>query len=141
MSITLNPYLMSLVFVTFIFLIYLLNQWLFKPMMTFIDNRDASIERDLSSTQNHKGNIQRIDEEITQILSSARKEAAQILELATREAKATYEEKINAKKAENEKKLAESKQALQEQQTQLYTELLEQLPVFKLALDSKLKQI
>ncbi|WP_104743570.1 FoF1 ATP synthase subunit B' [Helicobacter cinaedi] len=141
MSITLNPYLMSLVFVTFILLIYLLNQWLFKPMMTFIDNRDASIERDLSSTQNHKGNIQRIDEEITQILSSARKEAAQILELATREAKATYEEKINAKKAENEKKLAESKQALQEQQTQLYAELLEQLPVFKLALDSKLKQI
>ena len=71
--------------------------------MTFIDNRDASIERDLSSTQNHKGNIQRIDEEITQILSSARKEAAQILEVATREAKATYEEKINAKKAENKR--------------------------------------
>lgn len=109
--------------------------------MTFISNRDASIERDLSNTQSHKGDIQRIDEEIAQILSNARKEAAQILEVATREAKATYEEKIGAKKAENEKKLAESKQVLQEQQTQLYTELLEQLPVFKLALDSKLKQI
>lgn len=141
MSITLNPYLMLLVFVTFILLIYLLNQWLFKPVMSFMSNRDSSIERDLSSTQNHRGDIQRIDEEIAQILSNARKEAAQILEAATKEAKATYEEKINAKKAENESKLTEYKKELQEQQTQLYNDLIEQLPVFKLALDSKLKQI
>ncbi len=141
MSITLNPYLMLLVFITFILLIYLLNQWLFKPILAFMNNRDSSIERDLLSTQTHKGDIQHIEEEIAQILSLARKEATQILESATKEAKATYESKINAKKAENESKLAQYKQELQEQKSQLYTELLEQLPLFKTILNTKLKQI
>lgn len=141
MSITLNPYLMLLVFITFILLIYLLNQWLFKPMLAFMNNRDSSIERDLLSTQTHKGDTQHIEEEIAQILSLARKEATQILESATKEAKATYESKINAKKAENESKLAQYKQELQEQKSQLYIELLEQLPLFKTILNTKLKQI
>ena len=141
MSITLNPYLMLLVFITFILLIYLLNQWLFKPILAFMNNRDSSIERDLLITQTHKVDTQHIEEEIAQILSLARKEATQILESATKEAKATYESKINAKKAENESKLAQYKQELQEQKSQLYTELLEQLPLFKTILNTKLKQI
>lgn len=141
MSITLNPYLMLLVFITFIVLIYLLNQWLFKPMLTFMNNRESSIERDLLSTQTHKSDTQHIEEEIAQILSLARKEAAQILEAATKEAKTAYENKMNAKKAENESKLAQYKQELQEQKAQLYTELLEQLPLFKTILNTKLKQI
>lgn len=141
MSITLNPYLMLLVFITFILLIYLLNQWLFKPIISYMAERDNAIDRYVSNTQDYKNDIQHLDEESAQIISNARKEAAQILEIATREAKISYEEKINAKKAENESRLAEYKKELQEQKTQLYNDLLEQLPVFKLALDSKIKQI
>lgn len=141
MSITLNPYLMLLVFITFMLLIYLLNQWLFKPMFAFMDNREDFINREISNTQSHKGDIETIENEITQILSLARKEAAQILDNATKEAKTAYEEKINAKKAENENKFAQAKQELEEQKSRLYTDLLEQLPIFKTALNAKLKQI
>ena len=141
MSITLNPYLMLLVFITFMLLIYLLNQWLFKPMFKFMNDREASIESDLSNTQSQKGEIESINEQIAQNISAARKEAAQILESATKEAKSAYENAIEAKKAENESKLAQCKQELQEQKAELYKELLEQLPVFKSALSAKLKQI
>lgn len=141
MSITLNPYLMLLVFITFMLLIYLLNQWLFKPMFAFIDHRESFIEQETSDTQSYKDDIEKIEQEIAQTLASARKEAAQILENATKEAKVAYEEKISAKKAENDSKLASAKQELEEQKSQLYAELLEQLPIFKTALNAKLKQI
>lgn len=141
MSITLNPYLMLLVFITFIVLIYLLNQWLFKPMFIFMNDRDSFIEREISSTQRYRHDIKQIEEEIQKTISVARKEAAHILETATKEAKATYEEKINAKKAEHEGKLTQYKKELEEQKSQLYAELLEQLPTFKTALNTKLKQI
>ncbi|WP_300958022.1 FoF1 ATP synthase subunit B' [uncultured Helicobacter sp.] len=141
MSITLNPYLMLLVFITFIVLIYLLNQWLFKPMFIFMNDRDSFIEREISSTQGHRHDIEQIEGEIQKTISTARKEAAYILETATKEAKATYEEKINAKKAEHESKLAQYKKELEEQKSQLYAELLEQLPAFKTALNTKLQQI
>ncbi len=119
MSITLNPYLMLLVFVTFMLLIFLLNQWLFKPMLAFMSNRDSFIDQEITNTQGYRGEI----------------------ESATKEAKTNYEEKINAKKVENESKLAQAKQELEEQKSQLYAELLEQLPVFKNALNAKLEQI
>lgn len=141
MSITLNPYLMLLVFITFMVLIYLLNQWLFKPVLAFMSNRESFIEREMTNTQNYKGEIEKIEQEIEQTLSLARKEGAQILEQATKEAKTMYEDKINAKKAENENKLAQCKNELEEQKSQLYTELVGQLPVFKAALNTKLKQI
>ncbi|CUU39418.1 MULTISPECIES: FoF1 ATP synthase subunit B' [Helicobacter] len=141
MSITLNPYLMLLVFVTFMLLIFLLNQWLFKPMLAFMSNRDSFIDQEITNTQGYRGEIDEIEKEIARTLSLARKEAAQILESATKEAKTNYEEKINAKKVENESKLAQAKQELEEQKSQLYAELLEQLPVFKNALNAKLEQI
>ncbi|TLD96028.1 F0F1 ATP synthase subunit B' [Helicobacter jaachi] len=141
MSITLNPYLMLLVFITFMFLIYVLNQWLFKPMFAFMNARDNAIARDLSNAQSHKEQTQHIDDEIAQTLALARKEAAQILETATKEAKHAYEQNINAKKAENDKKLALFKQELQEQKAQLSNELREQLPIFRNSLSAKLHQI
>ncbi len=132
---------MLLVFITFMVLIYLLNQWLFKPVLAFMSNRESFIEREMTNTQNYKGEIEKIEQEIEQTLSLARKEGAQILEQATKEAKTMYEDKINAKKAENENKLAQCKNELEEQKSQLYTELVGQLPVFKTALNTKLKQI
>lgn len=141
MSITLNPYLMLLVFIVFMLLIYLLNQWLYKPMFTFMKNRDESIQRDLQSTQGHKNDISQIEKEISEILQQARKEAAQILDTATREAKATYESKINSKKMENEAKLAQYKEELQTQKAELRSDLIAQLPLFRETLKTKLKQI
>ena len=108
-------------------------------MFIFMNDRDSFIEREISSTQGHRHDIEQIEGEIQKTISTARKEAAYILETATKEAKATYEEKINAKKAEHESKLAQYKKELQK--SQLYAELLEQLPAFKTALNTKLKQI
>lgn len=141
MSIEPNPYLMLLVFTTFMCLIYLLNRWLFKPIFAFMNDRDSFIENEVANAQSNKNEIQAIEDEITKIISKARKEAAQILDVATKEAKAAYESKLSAEKAENENRLMQRRQELEQEKHQLYAELLEQLPTFKAALNAKLKQI
>lgn len=141
MSIELNPYLMLLVFITFMALIYLLNRCLFKPMLLFMESRDGAIEGDLSKMQQYQNEKEALEAQAAQSIALARKEAAQILEVATKEAKATYEEKINAKKSENEAKLAQYKQELLEQKSELYAELKAQLPLFQKTLGAKLKEI
>lgn len=141
MSITLNPYLMLLVFVTFMLLIYLLNQGLFKPMLTFMNKRDEAIAQELAEAQAHKQETVKAEEEIGSILADARKESAQILEAATKEAKAMYESRINAKKAENDIKLAQYKQELSAQKAALIDDLSSQIPLYSAILNTKLKQI
>lgn len=110
-------------------------------MMAFMKNRDLSIEKDLSSTQGYKDDKAKVESEIEQTLSLARKEAAKLLEEAQRVAKSAYEDKISAKRAENEAKLNKAKQELLAQKSELYAELLNAMPSFKSALSAKLKQI
>lgn len=141
MSITLNPYLMALVFVVFMVLIYLLNAWLFKPMFAFMASREDSIAKDVATTQSYKEHIAKIEQDIAQTLSKARKESADIIENATKEAKIAYENQMNEKKSENEAKFAKAKKELQTQKDALYTALLADLPVFQNALSHKLKQL
>lgn len=46
MTIIPTPWVMALVFVIFLVLVYLLNRILYKPLLGFMDTRDASIKRD-----------------------------------------------------------------------------------------------
>ena len=49
MNIGLNIELMLLVFCLFILCVFLLNQWLYKPILEFMDARDKMIKDDLES--------------------------------------------------------------------------------------------
>lgn len=141
MNIIPNPYLMLFVFIVFITLIYLLNQWLYKPMLNFVADREKSIEQDIHNTQSIREEISKTNEEIAQVLANARKEAMQILEEANQEAKITHKNKINAKKVENEAKLADYKAKLLEEEEVLYQNICAQFPTFEQAISAKLKDI
>lgn len=141
MSITVNPYLMLLVFIVFMISLYLLNIWLYKPIISFMDNREKTISDDLKHIQDNSYEIAQIDKEIKQIIENAHLESVQIIEEATNEAKIAYEAKINKKKAEANEKFEEFQNLLQNQRVELKSNLLSQMSEFKKSLKSKISQI
>lgn len=141
MGISLNPQLMALVFVLFIVSIYVLNKWLYQPILSFMDARDEKIKNDLANIDGNDSQIAHIDGEIRAILDEARKEAGAIKESALNEAKADYANNIERLKSENDTNLSARLQALQKEKEELKSALLAQMPEFQNALNRKLQNI
>ena len=141
MGISLNPQLMALVFVIFILSIFLLNKWLYQPILRFMDARDEMIKNDLDNASGNDSEMESINAERQNILESARKEATAIKEKALSEAKAEYEKHIEALKAENEKDLAGFLESMQKEKQSIKSALLAQMPEFKDSLNKKLQNI
>ncbi len=141
MNIELSLELMLLVFFLFLLSIFLLNQWLYKPILNFIDAREKMIKDDLESSSNNDSEIINIQKEINDILENAKKEAVSIKEQAYLCAKANYDKKINDIKVNNEKEMALFIESLNNEKDILKEELLSRIPEFKSILDSRLKQM
>ena len=141
MGISLNPQLMLLVFVLFILSIYVLNRWLYQPILNFMDARDAMIKNDLDNASGNEGEIVAIGGEIEGVLDTARKEATAIKEKAILEAKAKYDEAIESLKIEQEKDLARFLESMQKEKESIKSALLAQMPDFQKSLNAKIKQI
>ena len=142
MSITIpDPWLMLLVFVVFLLTMFFLNVWLFKPLLGFMDEREASIQRDLQSVASNDSDVQEIQKQIQEILANARQEAGRILDDAISQAKEDYDKKISKKQAEMQRKIEDFRKDLVSQKKSLKTELESYMPDFKKALQSKISQI
>lgn len=141
MNIELSLELMLLVFCLFLLCIVLLNQWLYKPILNFIDARDKMIKDDLESSSNNDSEIVKIQNKINNILEDAKKEAMLIKEQAQLQSKADYDKKIDDVKANNEKELMSFVESLNKEKDILKQELLYKMPEFKDVLNSKLKQM
>lgn len=139
MSIGLNFELMLLVFFVFILCIVLLNQWLYKPILTFMDSRNAMIENDLANTNSNQSEIDAINKEIEGILEVAKKEATSLKENAILRSKTHYEQKIQTIKDSQEKDFANFMKNLENEKQELQQSLMAQMPNFKKSLESKLK--
>lgn len=141
MGISLNPQLMALVFVLFIISIYVLNKWLYQPILNFMDARDEKIKNDLANIDGNDSQITHIDGEIRAILDEARKEASAIKESALNDAKADYANNIERLKSENDENLSARLKALQSEKDELKSALLAQMSDFQTAINKKLEHI
>ena len=139
MGISVNPYLMILVFVCFLILLVCLNQWLYKPVFEFMDKRDEHIKKDLQDTQNNAQDILTIEEEINAIISKAQQEAKDIIEQANIEEKDLFESAIQQKKAELDDRFMKFREQSKNDQKELRTELLTHIDEYKQAIAHKLK--
>ena len=92
MEISVNSNLMILVFCCFVLLLFFLNQWLYKPLLAFMNKRDEMIKKDLQNTQGNLQEITKIQDEINTIIGNAQKEAKEIIEQATAREKKLMEE-------------------------------------------------
>lgn len=142
MSITIpDPYLMSLVFVVFLITMILLNVWLFKPLIGFMDEREATLRKDLDLVSSSDTQVQEIQQQIQDILSTARNHSSEILQKATNDAKNLYEANMQKKQEELAKKLQDFRVNLDKQKEASKKELLGSLGEFEDALKLKIKQL
>ena len=71
----------------FLVTLVLLNQWLFKPLLTFMEERDAKLAEELKNISSNTDEVKKYELEIASILENARNEANTIKKLASDEAK------------------------------------------------------
>ena len=136
-----NPLLLSITIVVFLILIAVLNSLLFKPLFTYMEERDASIKSDNDKVGNNDAEIAELTAEAASIVNEAKLEAAAIREKVVAEAKELAESKIEAKRAELAKDKLEFEKSLAETREELKTTLMSQVPLYKEAVKAKFSQI
>jgi F-type H+-transporting ATPase subunit b len=99
-----NPILLVVTLAVFISLIVYLNNVLYKPLLKYMDDREAKLKGDRDSVNQNSSEIEALKKESENILASARHEAVSIKETMISEAK----ESVAKKLLEKREALAES---------------------------------
>jgi len=71
----------------FLVTLILLNQWLFKPLLSFMEKRDAKLADELKNISSNTNEVKQYEQEIANILENAKSEANKIKKLALESAK------------------------------------------------------
>jgi len=133
--------LMLFVLVLFLTLLVLLNNMLFKPLIKFMDDRDASIAKDLEAAKSFSGNTDELNAKADDIISEAKNEAATIRQKAIDDEKTLAASKVETKQSEIDKEYEEFVKSLASEKENLKNELLSQMPLFKESLKAKFSKL
>ncbi len=122
---------MAVVFVVFVLLLWAMNVWVYRPLLAFMDNRQAEIKDSLAKIKTDNAQSVEIRHQIETLLKEAaekrREMIAEVIQKATESYDAVIKQKENELNQEFEafaKQLQNEKQALKEQ-------LQAQMPVFE----------
>ncbi|WP_169779236.1 FoF1 ATP synthase subunit B' [Campylobacter curvus] len=133
--------LVILTAVVFLALIAILNPLLYKPMLKFMDDRNASIKEDEENTSKNASDLSVHEKEIENIILNARAEANKIRQDALGAAKEAALKEIEAKKSALEADYEVFLNDLSTQKDELKADLSSRLPELKAALNAKLAKI
>ena len=133
--------LMLFVLVLFLTLLVLLNNMLFKPLVKFMDDRDASIAKDLEAAKSVSGNTNELNAKADAIISDAKNEAANIRQKAIDDEKTLAASKVETKQSELDKAYESFVEKLTSEKENLKNELLSQMPLFKESLKAKFSKL
>ena len=136
-----NPVPLIATLVVFLTLIAVLNSWLYNPLFSFMDRRDADLKRDLDTLGSNDDEINTLHEKASSIMATAKLEAAALREKVIADAKELAESKLDAKRAELASEYLEFEQSLTNTKNELTSDLMSQVPVFKEAVKAKFNQI
>ncbi|WP_456432216.1 F0F1 ATP synthase subunit B family protein [Nitratifractor sp.] len=137
----LSPGLMIVVLLIFFFLLYQLNDRLYKPLIRFMDERDRTIAADLEAAKNLSSDSDDLLKKAQENLDAARAEAARLRQEAIDAAKAETEKALTEKTAELEKEYEAFKARLGEEEKALSAAVLSEIPLIKEALKAKFTQL
>ncbi len=133
--------LLLLTAVVFVGLIFLLNNWLYKPLLAFMQEREESIRRDLENANANEEGSQKLCEEAQAIIAQAKSEASAMKKEAVEKAKAEVQELIAAKRGELEKRYEKFLEELKKEEESVKSTLISQMPLFKEALKAKFNKL
>lgn len=136
-----HPELMLFVLVLFLILIVLLNNILFQPLVKFMDDRDASIAKDLEAAKSFSGNTNELNAKADEIISNAKNEAAAIRQKASDDEKTLAASKVESKQNELDSEYNKFVKKLHSDKEDIKNALLSQMPLFKESLKAKFSKL
>lgn len=132
--------LVGLVFqvINFLLLLYLLNRFLFKPLLARMDERSAKIEKGLEDAETAARDRELARAEREAAVSEARKEAAEMLARANKIAEDTRNEILTDARGEAEKVTQRAREEINAEKEKAMSELRSQVADLALEAASKL---
>lgn len=136
-----SPVLLLSVAIIFLLALARLNSCLFRPLLKHMEDRDASIKKDLEDAKSNGANVDGMIAEANIIIADAKKEAAKIREAAYNEAKESADAKLVKAKSDLEAKSNEFAKSLDAEAKALKETLVASMPQFNESLKAKLSSI
>ena len=132
--------LVGLVFqvINFLLLLYLLNRFLFKPLLARMDERSTKIEKGLEDAEAAARDRELARAEREAAVSEARKEAAEMLARANKIADDTRNEILTEARAEAEKVTSRAREEITAEKERAVAEIRSQVADLALAAADKL---
>ncbi|MCD4668032.1 MAG: FoF1 ATP synthase subunit B' [Sulfurimonas sp.] len=136
-----NPILLLATFVVFLSLIAVLNSWLYNPLFSYMNKRDADIKKDLDKVGSNDDEINELNSKAESIIVNAKLDAAALREKVIADAKELADSKLEARRAELASEYLEFEKSLAKSKDELNSDLISQVPLFKEAVKAKFSQI
>ncbi len=137
MNISVNPYLMAVVFVVFVLLLWAMNVWVYRPLLAFMDNRQAEIKDSLAKIKTDNTQSVEIRHQIDAILKEAAEKRREMIAEAIQKATESYDAVIKQKESELNQEFEAFAKQLQNEKQILKEQLQVQMPVFENELNKR----
>ncbi|WRD58532.1 FoF1 ATP synthase subunit B' [Helicobacter pylori] len=137
MNISVNPYLMAVVFVVFVLLLWAMNVWVYRPLLAFMDNRQAEIKDSLAKIKTDNTQSVEIRHQIDALLKEAAEKRRGMIAEAIQKAAESYDAVIKQKENELNQEFEAFAKQLQNEKQILKEQLQAQMPVFENELNKR----
>ncbi|GAA8962907.1 FoF1 ATP synthase subunit B' [Helicobacter pylori] len=137
MNISVNPYLMAVVFVVFVLLLWAMNVWVYRPLLAFMDNRQAEIKDSLAKIKTDNTQSVEIRHQIDALLKEAAEKRREMIAGAIQKAAESYDAVIKQKENELNQEFEAFAKQLQNEKQILKEQLQVQMPVFENELNKR----
>ncbi len=122
---------MAVVFVVFVLLLWAMNVWVYRPLLAFMDNRQAEIKDSLAKIKTDNAQSVEIGHQIDALLKEAAERRREIIAEAIQKATESYDAVIKQKENELNQEFEAFAKQLQNKKQALKEQLQAQMPVFE----------
>ncbi len=122
---------MAVVFVVFVLLLWAMNVWVYRPLLAFMDNRQAEIKDSLAKIKTDNAQSVEIRHQIETILKEAAEKRREMITEAIQKATESYDAVIKQKENELNQEFEAFAKQLQNEKQILKEQLQAQMPVFE----------
>lgn len=122
---------MAVVFVVFVLLLWAMNVWVYRPLLAFMDNRQAEIKDSLAKIKTDNAQSVEIRHQIDALLKEAAEKRREMIAEAIQKAAESYDAVIKQKENELNQEFEAFAKQLQNEKQALKEQLQVQMPVFE----------
>ncbi len=128
---------MAVVFVVFVLLLWAMNVWVYRPLLAFMDNRQAEIKDSLAKIKTDNAQSVEIRHQIETLLKEAAEKRREMIAEAIQKATESYDAVIKQKENELNQEFEAFAKQLQNEKQILKEQLQAQMPVFEDGLNKR----